>query len=169
METDRLMIPSKDLQRTMEHLWTMVRQVGEALVAQRDEDSEARVRVAYLESELESMASTVQTQNAALEQWREEVRSADAVNGTMQEVNGRNEMLQQTLDRLTGELESLRGQAASDGEADTVNAELRSEMTAVTIRAQNMENVLQERGRDLAAAHVEIARVMEELDEHRTE
>ncbi|MFM8437337.1 MAG: hypothetical protein ACKOAX_02580, partial [Candidatus Kapaibacterium sp.] len=121
------------------------------------------------ESELESMASTVQTQNAALEQLREEVRSADAVNGTMQEMNGRNEMLQQTLDRLTGELESLRGQAASAGEADAVNAELRSEMTAVTIRAQNMENVLQERGRDLAAAHVEIARLMEELEEHRTE
>lgn len=169
METDRLMIPSKDLQRTVEHLWTMVRQAGDALSAQQGEESEARVRVAYLESELESMASTVQSQNAALEQLRDELQKADSLRGSLDEVNARNAELHTSLEEVRAELEGARRQAMDTTEADAAYADLQSEMTAVTIRAQNMENVLQERGRDLAAAHVEMERLRNELEGERAE
>lgn len=167
MDTDRLMVPSKDVQQTMVQLWSLLRQVGEALTSQQNEDSEARTRVVYLEAELESMAANIHSQSALLDQLREEVQVVEDLRSTLAELKEQNVELRSDDERLRAELEAARTESRETSATEREISELQLELTAITVRAQNMENVLQDRGRELAVAHVVNEQLQEELRKER--
>lgn len=163
METDRLLLPSKDIQRIVEQLWVLVRRTADTLAEQQNEDLEARTRVVYLESELESMAATVQSQNAAIEQLKEEVQHKDSLQLEVRELGASNTDLLRKVEELQTQLNAAQQLADSRLETQQSYQELEAELTAVTVRAQNMEQVLQERGRDLSEANVLVEQLRSEL------
>lgn len=167
METDRLLLPSKDIQRIVEQLWVLVRRTADTLAEQQNEDLEARTRVVYLESELESMAATVQSQNAAIEHLKEEVQQKDSLQIEVRELSAVNSDLQRKVEELQTQLNAAQQLADSRLETQQSHQELEAELTAVTVRAQNMEQVLQERGRDLSEANVLVEQLRSELNNVR--
>ncbi len=176
METDRLLAPSNEVQKSVESLWQMVRRAGDIMAAKQQHDADMQTRISLLESELEAKADLIATQNTTLESWKEEIATIDELRASMKGLYEKVNDLQATVQDRDLRIERLLAEAQIQSqntvELEQLQQRLRSaesDVLAWQTRAENMEQSLQERGMQVAEAENQVRIQRAELQALRAE
>ncbi len=165
METDRLLHPSQDIQKAIETLWMMIHKAGDSFAARQQADADTLTRISYLESEIETKDSAIQSQAATIESWKAEIATIDELRASMkalyEKLNDTQSALSDRDARVASLEDDLRREREQSGVQELMQKELdkvNEDRQAWQTRAQNLEQTLQERS-------VQLSRLQEALEE----
>ncbi len=170
METDRLLTPSKEVQKAVESLWQVMRRAGDIMAAKQQHDADMRQRISLLEAEIESKTEQIATHVATLESWKGEIAEIDdlraSVKSLYEKLNDGQTILREKDQRIEQLVQEAEGFRIKSTDAESLRTQLHraeQELLSWQARAQNLEASLQQRSEQVADAESTLRRTQQEM------